>query len=56
MSLADSKHGNANHDILQKFLDARDPLTGESLDTDSLESEAFVLLAGGTDTVSNTLS
>ncbi|KAJ2524650.1 hypothetical protein GGI11_000653 [Coemansia sp. RSA 2049] len=56
MSLSDSKHGNANHDILQKFLDARDPLTGESLDTDSLESEAFVLLAGGTDTVSNTLS
>ncbi|KAJ2618254.1 hypothetical protein EV177_000104 [Coemansia sp. RSA 1804] len=56
MSLSDSKHGNANHDILQKFLDACDPLTGESLDTDSLESEAFVLLAGGTDTVSNTLS
>ncbi|KAJ2761961.1 hypothetical protein H4S06_000926 [Coemansia sp. BCRC 34490] len=55
-ALSDSQHGNANHDILQKFLDARDPLTGESLDTDSLESEAFVLLAGGTDTVSNTLS
>ncbi|KAJ2524696.1 hypothetical protein GGI11_000634 [Coemansia sp. RSA 2049] len=55
-ALSDSRHANANHDILQKFLDARNPLTGESLDTDSLESEAFVLLAGGTDTVSNTLS
>lgn len=43
-------------DILQKFLDARDPETGEFLDRDSLTAEIVLLLVAGTDTTSNTLT
>ncbi|KAJ1954734.1 hypothetical protein GGI12_005725, partial [Dipsacomyces acuminosporus] len=43
-------------DILQKFIDAHDPITGETLDEESLKSEIRLLLIAGTDTTSNTLS
>ncbi|KAJ2812667.1 hypothetical protein H4S07_001245 [Coemansia furcata] len=43
-------------DLLQKIIDARDPLTGEVIDMPNLVSETALLLAAGTDTTSNTLS
>ncbi|KAI8324390.1 cytochrome P450 [Martensiomyces pterosporus] len=43
-------------DILQKFIDAHDPVTNEKLDEASLTSEIILLLVAGTDTTSNTLS
>ncbi|ORX68578.1 cytochrome P450 [Linderina pennispora] len=43
-------------DVLQKFIDAKDPVTGEMLADKSLMSEIFLMLVAGTDTTSNTLS
>ncbi|KAI9503437.1 cytochrome P450 [Coemansia spiralis] len=43
-------------DILQHLVDARDPLTGELIDNESLVSEIVLMLIAGTDTSSNTLS
>ncbi|KAJ1766883.1 hypothetical protein IW140_006038 [Coemansia sp. RSA 1813] len=48
--------GGSNHvDLLQRLVNARDPLTGEPIDNESLMAEISVLLIGGTDTTSNTL-
>ncbi|KAJ2059754.1 hypothetical protein GGI08_003176 [Coemansia sp. S2] len=43
-------------DLLQKIMDAKDPMTGQAIDMPSLVSETALLLAAGTDTTSNTLS
>ncbi|KAJ2400781.1 hypothetical protein GGI23_001818, partial [Coemansia sp. RSA 2559] len=45
-----------NHvDILQRLVDARDPLTDEPIDDVPLRSEILTMLLAGTDTTSNTL-
>ncbi|KAJ2870017.1 hypothetical protein GGH93_005887 [Coemansia aciculifera] len=43
-------------DLLQKIIDAKDPMTGQVIDMPSLVSETALLLAAGTDTTSNTMS
>ncbi|KAJ2453003.1 hypothetical protein EV183_000011 [Coemansia sp. RSA 2336] len=43
-------------DILQKLIDARDPVTHENIRGPHLTSEITLLLVAGTDTTSNTLS
>ncbi|KAJ2402575.1 hypothetical protein GGI23_000614 [Coemansia sp. RSA 2559] len=48
---------DANHlDLLQRLIDARDPFSGEPIDDESMIAEVSVLLVGGTDTTSNTLT
>ncbi|KAJ2786055.1 hypothetical protein GGI15_001722 [Coemansia interrupta] len=53
---AGRKSADADADILQHLLDARDPATGAPLDADSLVSELVMLLVAGTDTTSSTLT
>ncbi|KAI8321540.1 cytochrome P450, partial [Martensiomyces pterosporus] len=58
--LEDQKNGRSpviknRHDILQAFIEAQDPTTGARLNDKEIGSECIVLLAAGTDTVSNTL-
>ncbi|KAJ2846440.1 hypothetical protein IWW36_004351, partial [Coemansia brasiliensis] len=43
-------------DILQKLIDAHDPVTRENISGAELTSEMILLLVAGTDTTSNTLS
>ncbi|KAJ2069944.1 hypothetical protein GGH13_004338 [Coemansia sp. S155-1] len=43
-------------DLLQKIIDAKDPMTGQVIDMPSLVSETALLVTAGTDTISNTLS
>ncbi|KAJ1766882.1 hypothetical protein IW140_006039 [Coemansia sp. RSA 1813] len=43
-------------DILQRLVNAYDPLTKKGLDQDSLTTEVFFMLFSSTDTTSNTLS
>jgi len=47
--------GKPRRDILQMFLEATDPDTGEKLTDDELAGESLVQLAAGTDTTSNAL-
>ncbi|KAJ1890784.1 hypothetical protein LPJ81_005873, partial [Coemansia sp. IMI 209127] len=47
---------DANHmDLLQRLVDARDPVSGEPIDDGSMIAEVSVLLVGGADTISTTL-
>ncbi|KAJ1678603.1 hypothetical protein EV182_003719, partial [Spiromyces aspiralis] len=48
--------GSVRNDVLQMFLDANDPETGEKLTQGQLKSELLIQLFAGTDTISNTLT
>ncbi|KAJ2399624.1 hypothetical protein GGI23_002540 [Coemansia sp. RSA 2559] len=52
---ANGEDRKRHFDILQRLIDARDPVTGASIDDKSLVAEIFLLLVGGTDTTSSTL-
>ncbi|KAJ2402576.1 hypothetical protein GGI23_000615 [Coemansia sp. RSA 2559] len=52
----EEKSGTEHMDLLQKLVNARDPFSGEPIDDESLIAEVSVLLVGGTDTTSNTLT
>ncbi|KAJ2815684.1 hypothetical protein IWW50_006753, partial [Coemansia erecta] len=52
----DSKNAGGHIDILQRFIDARDPSTGGRIEGPDLTSEIILLLIAGTDTSSNTLA
>ncbi|KAJ2402577.1 hypothetical protein GGI23_000616 [Coemansia sp. RSA 2559] len=52
---ASGKKGTAHVDVLQRLVNAHDPLTGEKLDDESVKAEMLIMLAAGTDTTSNTL-
>ncbi|ORX68652.1 cytochrome P450 [Linderina pennispora] len=43
-------------DVLQKFIDAEDPVTGDKLTLRQLQSEVALMLVAGTDTTSNTIT
>ncbi|ORX65784.1 cytochrome P450 [Linderina pennispora] len=43
-------------DVLQKFIDAEDPVTGDKLTLRQLQSEVALMLVAGTDTTSNTIA
>ncbi|KAJ2866258.1 hypothetical protein GGI22_001320, partial [Coemansia erecta] len=54
--VSDLKDDAKHVDLLQKLVNARDPFSGEPIDDESLIAEVSVLLIGGTDTISNTLT
>ncbi|KAJ2085828.1 hypothetical protein IW138_006088 [Coemansia sp. RSA 986] len=55
--LARKGKNNPSHvDILQRLVNARDPLSGKHIDLESMTDEVLLLLIVGTDTTSNTLS
>ncbi|KAJ1888767.1 hypothetical protein LPJ81_006254, partial [Coemansia sp. IMI 209127] len=53
---ASGKNDSVYVDVLQRLVNAHDPLTGEKLDDESVKAEMVIMLAAGTDTTSNTLA
>ncbi|KAJ2556157.1 hypothetical protein EV175_002112, partial [Coemansia sp. RSA 1933] len=45
----------AHSDVLQRLVDAHDPVTGEKMDDEAVKAEMSIMLVAGTDTTSNTL-